>query len=332
MKTRQLACAYALAVLLLGSAVLSAQQKVLLVHLPGAPVQEAQRLAEAANSLASYLSEQVQGLTLEVQLFRRITDADAYLQGADGARVVAFLVEPCFLLDLGAEASLVVTHRFQRDGKGTYRRLLVVKADAGVDKLADLKESSLSIVETAGASLTSFLERAVFEGEVTLDDWFGSLGRVSDDFAATAGVLYGQSDAALIGEHNPLLKDHLGSDLKVIYTSPPLSLPVLALRAGTLGSEQRAAWDTALVGMGENATGRSVLTELRLDDFEALASGTALASLTSPSVRTKEPEIALPGADAFLPTLPAPLLAEEISFDLEVELPDVPLPDEVTGH
>jgi hypothetical protein len=202
-----------------------------------------------------------------------------------------------------------------------------VKADAaGLQRLVDLKGRSLSVVETAGASLEMFLERAVFEGEVAPAGWFGSIERVTDDFSATAEVLYGQSDAALVGEHNPLLADHLGADLRSVYTSPPLSLPVLALRRGTLTSAAKTAWDAALEGIGGKPEGRTVLTELRFEGFEAVA-GQSVATLTASRVSAKEPEIALPAAGAFVPALPAPLDASQIPFEVEVELPEVPLPE-----
>ncbi len=319
--------ALALACFLLALALPVSAQQVLLVHLPGAPVEAANRIAVAANTLADYLSQEVPELALEAQLFRRFADAEAFLQGAAGERVVAVLVEASFLLDAGAGTAFEATHRFRREGLGTYRRLVVVKADtADAERLVDLKGRSLSVVETTGASLEAFLERAVFEGEVAPAGWFGSIERVADDFSATAEVLYGQSDAALVGEHNPLLADHLGADLRSVYTSPPLSLPVVALRRGALGDAARAAWDAALGGIGGSAAGRPVLAELRFDGFEAIA-GESVASLTTSRVAAKEPEIVLPGAGAFEPALPAPLDASQLPFDLEIELPDVPLPE-----
>ena len=112
------ALAFALAFFLLCSGMASAQQ-VLLVHLPGAPVEAANRIAGAANALAAYLSQEVPDVTLDVQLFRRFADADAYLRGGDGSRVVAVVVEASFLLDAGAGGAFVPTHRLRRGGKGS---------------------------------------------------------------------------------------------------------------------------------------------------------------------------------------------------------------------
>ena len=210
----------------------AAAQDTFVVHLPSAPVEAAAHLAEAMTDLAAYLSEKVPGSTLEVRLFRRWSDADSYLEG-HASSVALLLTEASFLLDRGAGSGFAPTHRLKREGRDTYRRLVVVRADAeDLGSLADLKGRSLTVVETAGASGPSFLERAVFEGVVAPLEWFGKLESEVDDFSAANKVLYGQTDSALISEHNPLVAGHLGRDLRAVYTSPPLSLPVLAVREG----------------------------------------------------------------------------------------------------
>ncbi len=297
-------------------------QTTFLVHLPSAPVEGASRVAEAVSALGDYLSEKVPGLVLEPQLFRRWSDADSFLD-SNPENVTLTLTEASFLVDLGASAGLEPTHRLSREGSGSYHRLLVIKTGEDAAKLIDLRGRSIGVTEMAGSSDVSFLKSAVFEDEIDPASWF-ELRPVANDFLAIAEVLYGQADGALIAEHNPLLAAHLGKELKAVYTSPPLSQPVLAIRASAFTAEQRAALEDALRDLGSDPRGRKVFDELEVDGFESVRSASAL--LTLPSAGGKELEIALPDGVALeLDLQPLPP-ASELPFTLAVELPEIPLP------
>jgi ABC-type phosphate/phosphonate transport system substrate-binding protein len=316
----------------LASGAPASAQDVLLVHLPSAPIEAAAHLAEAMAELAGYLSKEVPDADFEVRLFRRWNDADGFLT-ASGAGVALVLAEASFLLDRGPGSGLLPTHRLTRSGRGTYRRLVVVRAGAeDVRSLVDLQGRTLSIVETAGRSGPSFLERAVFEGEVAPLAWFGELRAEPDDFEAANKVLYGQSDAALLSEHNPLAAAHLGKDLRAVYTSPPLSLPVLAVRESAFGAGRRAALDRALAALAGDSRGRRVLEELKSDGFEPLRPAEARAVVELPRAPRKELEIALPAAVDLGLELPRPPPAGELPFTIVVEIPDVPLPRADAGR
>lgn len=299
---------------------------VLLVHLPSAPVEAAAHLAEAMTDLAAYLSEKVPGGELEVRLFRRWSDADRFLEDS-GASVVLQLTDASFLIDQGPGSGLVPTHRLRRAGRGTFRRLVVVRADSGEPRrLVDLKGKTLVVVDTAGPRGPSFLERAVFEGEVDPLAWFGELESEVDDFSAANKVLFGQADSALISADNPLVESHLGGDLRAVYTSPPLSLPVLAVRDSAFDAARRAALDRALAELGRDPRGRRVLERLKLDGFEPLDEAAARAVAELPRSPRKELEVALPGPVELGLELDPPPPAGELPFTIAVEIPDVPLP------
>lgn len=316
-----------LAAVLLLAPLPAAAQSTLLVHLPGAPVETSSHLAEAVAGFAAYLSERLPGHTFEPRLFRRWSDAHGALTSG-GERVALTLTEAGFLVALEPAAGLEPTHRLVRAGSGTYRRVLVARADrADLAKLADLRGRSLGVVETAGPAEAVFLERAVFEDEVEPASWFGRLELAADDFTATSAVLYGQADAALVSEHNPLLREHLGKDLKALYTSPPLSLPVLAVRAAAFDPARRRALATAVDELGDDPRGRKLIEVLGLDGFESVPAAAARVLAELPSSGGKEMEIALPGGGAFGIEI-APPPAGLLPFLLTVDLPEVPLPRE----
>lgn len=296
----------------------------LLVHLPSEPIESAVKLGEAVTALGRHLSASLPGVEVQVQVFRRRADAEAYL-AAHPTEVGMILADAAFLLDLPPGSGFAATHRFVRGGKDTFRRLLVVAAARSeLAALSDLKQRSLTVVEEAGAAEASYLERSVFDGVLTPAAWFGKIDHAADDFTATANVLYGQSDSALVADHNPLVASRLGGELRAVYTSPPLAMPALAVRAGVLDSAQRQALDRALAGAASGSTGEiaSALAGLQLDGFRPVGEGTAAGG---PGGERKAMEIAGPGGFG-LPLSPLPLpKPADLPFALGVELPDIPI-------
>jgi hypothetical protein len=307
----------------------------LLVHLPELPIEAGNRAAEAVNALGSVLDTTLPGTTVEVQLFRRLEDARALL--AQQPRSVAFiLAEPAFLLNLSDPDRFQPRYRFVRDGQETFRRLLVVRGDraeeARWDDVDALRGASLSFVEITGGSPR---EQAEHLGRTELPRnstaaadpaGFFRLTPVQDEFSAAANVIFRQSDAALVAEHNPLLQEHR-DELKVLYRSPPLSLPVLAVARETLTEEQLQMLDASIPRLrpGAGDIGREALAQLQLERLAVVPSAERSALLHGRKPTVREPEIALPPADgAPVPALPA-VEAAGLSFALTVDLPEVPI-------
>lgn len=314
-----------LATLLAPQAVVA--QRTMLVHLPDAPMEESNQLAEAVTALGQLLNEAVAGLDLEVKLFRRWQDAHAYLED-NLASVSVVLCDAPFLLDLPPGASFEPSHRFRSSGE-TLRRVVVVKASRQeLQDLGDLEGRTLSVVETTGPSLLAFVERGVFQGEVQVGQWFGALTRTEDDFTAVANVLYDQTDAALVSEENPLLASHLGRDLRSVFHSPPLSRPVLALARGALTPGQRQAWSATLDRIQDQPGGGAILTALKLDGLAPVPAGDAplerAGLLELPPLPRKAMEVAAPRLATLRLTLPQLPGAEELLFSLTLELPEPP--------
>ena len=74
-------------------------QRIMLVHLPSAPVEAANRQAEAVTSLAEYLQQRLPEQKLEPKIFRRWRDAHAFLRESPEkvALIVARLLIACHL-------------------------------------------------------------------------------------------------------------------------------------------------------------------------------------------------------------------------------------------
>lgn len=317
------AAAGALTALLLAAAP-ARGQGVLVAHLPGVPVEAAQKVAAAVADLGDYLNGEIPGLELEVEIFRRWQDASDYLAASEG-QVVLFLTAPCFLLDLPVERRPTPRFRLVRDGRETQHLHLVVRSEATQEGLEDLRDASLSTVRSCGPSRAAFLETEVFGGRLQPEGFF-DLASVEDEFSATANVLYRQTDAALVSEHNPLLEQHLDQELKVVYSSPPLSLPVLAFAEQRLAPERMRELERALADLGRSAAGQALLAELRSEGLAALAPLQRIRLAGLPEAPRRALEIARP-ARAPAPSKPPAATAEDAVFILSVELPEVPIPE-----
>ena len=300
----------------------AAAQRTLLIHLPSAPVEASSQQAEAITELATYLSQQLPDTTLEAMIFSRWRDANAYLSEQDND-IALILSDASFALV--APAEWIPSYRFARAGSENYRRRLVVHRDnQDLEGLADLKGKSLAVVTTSGSSDAAFLEQQVFEGDLDPTTWFADpLTQAVDDFEATASVLYGKTDAALVAEYNKLLIEHLGQELRVVFESPALSLPVLSLRPASFSAPEIQALGLALTRLATDSLGRKILDGLGIDEIRPLARGRqALRPATRPE---KSFEIALP-TDFDLPLeIQPPPPTDQLTFGIAIELPDVPL-------
>lgn len=286
------------------------------IHLPSSPVESASRQAAALNRLGEHLAKAVPGLAIETQLFRRLADAEDFLAKRPG-EVSLVLCDAALLLDL--PAGLEPTHRLARGGKTTYRRRLVVPAQrAELARLADLRGKSLAVVESVGSSSAAYLGRAVFGGLLEPNAYFGRLAPVSDEIAAVNEVLFGQTDAALVADFNPLLEAKLGKELRAIWTSEELSLPLLVESAG-LSDEQSKAVAAALAGLAGQPAGREILADLGIDGFVPIPERERLALRKTPAPAAKSFEL-FP-APAVEIALPAPPPASALPLTLDLGLP-----------
>ena len=287
------------------------------VHLPSSPVESASRQAAALNRLADYLAKAAPGQAVEMQLFRRLADTEAFL-AEKPAEVSLVLCDAALLLDLPAD--LTATHRLSRSGKTTYRRQVVVAAGRqDLAKLADLRGKNLVVVETGGPAAGTYLGRAVFGGLLEPKDYFAAIKPASDDIAALNEVLFSQADAALVAEFNPLLEAKLGKELRAIWTSGDLSLPVLAQRGDPDGAPAKAV-AAALAGLNSQPAGREILAELGIDGFVPIEGRERLALRRAPAPAAKRFEL-FPPPTLTKVVLPAPPAAADLPLTLDLGLP-----------
>ncbi len=120
-----------------------------------------------------------------------------------------------------------------------------------------------------------------------------------------------------------------------MFTSQPLSLPVLAMREGALGADERGSLENALARIGESDGGRQILAELGVDALRPIASGSGRfdreALVRIPLMRRKAMEIALPSIPPPSSEGAPSLKPLDVAFALAIELPEIPPATKLLG-
>jgi superkiller protein 3 len=185
----------------------STPRRTVLVFLPDIPAENEKRLAETMSAYVSQVAT-ASNVPLRIELFRRADDARAYFAANRGS-VGVVIANPEFVSELGGELS--PRFQFAREGRTSYKRVVVVSATSGVK---DVRGRTMSIAE----GLRDNSGTGIGAG--------AKIVLATDDDAALANVLFGKSDAAFVSEANPLLAQNAGK-LRVL-SSANAPMPVIA--------------------------------------------------------------------------------------------------------
>ena len=318
--------AFVLAVALLSAAGASAQERTMVVYLPSTPVESASRVAAGITQLAAYLSERT-GMRIEAKAFRRAEDAASYVAGAP-AELALVVAEQSFLLDLPQGFDVVPSFRFVRGGREARRKIIVVRSSDRATSLAGLRGRAIATAIGTGRGSSAYLSRVIFGGEIEPHKWFSRLVPEPDDFTAATNVMFGRVDAALVADDNPVVVANLGKDLREVYSTRAISLPVVAIRS-SLTDAQRSAIEQALSSLQRANESQTILAGLAIERLQRIPEGSGaneragMLKLPTGSMRTLE--ISFPIVTIDPPRL-APLSPDQLPYFLGVDLLDLPIP------
>ncbi|HVR38064.1 MAG TPA: tetratricopeptide repeat protein [Thermoanaerobaculia bacterium] len=263
-------------------------RRTVMVFLPDAPAENEKKLAETMTAMVSQIASS-SGVPLSTEFFRRGDDARAYF-AANRERIGLVISNTEFISDLTGE--LRAKFQFSKEGRQTYRRVLVVPAASRIQSLADLRGKTLSVPEG-------------------LRDVSGSgatVVRTADDLTAVANALYGRTDAALASEANPLIDQRL----RVVYTSGSFPLPVVAF--APMPEADREAMTRALRSM----SAARVLAPMQITGLVAL----------EPAERAPAKEIEVTPVSAASLGLTAPSEAPaSVAYRVALKSPRVAIPE-----
>jgi hypothetical protein len=288
-----------------------AQSRTLVVYLPDSPAESSKKLAESVTDLAQSVSQR-SGVPFELKFFRRAEDCAAYV-AANRRELGLIVAPPEFLAELPNDTAFVPLYQFSRGGHETYRRVIVVKSADAARTLADLRGRTISFVPqlTRGALRDVAQYRAV---------------AAADDQTAVANVLYGGSDAALVSEQNPLAVAHIGKELRVIYTSGALPMPIVAIHTAAFNERERDAVASAFLASQRTLAAIQVTSLARTTESLAAILG-AKEEAPRPPEEKKQFEIVGISSDAL--ELPMPSTASlSVPVVVAIELPEIPIPEQ----
>ncbi len=161
-------------------------------------------------------------------------------------------------------------------GRTLREYVLLTRRGAGVDSMAALRGRKMVALQTTGARLGAYwLESLLIdEGLGSVEDFFGSLDRVTQPNQAVLPVFFGKADAcvvrrsgfALMKELNP----QIGRKLQEVAVSAPLlDSALLVARSGWEAPEHRTDSIEALAELHEEPVGQQVLTLFKVDRLRA---------------------------------------------------------------
>jgi tetratricopeptide (TPR) repeat protein len=181
----------------------STPRRTVVVFLPDAPADTEKRLAEVLSAYVAQIASS-SSVPLHIELFRRADDARSFV-AANRAAVGVVIANPEFVGELGGE--LAPRFQFTREGRTSYRRVVIVPSSSGTK---ELRGRTMSMAEG-------------------LRDNSGTGAKLvltADDDTAVANVMFGKTDAAYVSEANPLLAQNT-SKLRVI-SGASAPMPVVA--------------------------------------------------------------------------------------------------------
>lgn len=176
---------------------------------------------DATNALQTFANVVNQKLNINIRAyyFKKQKDLERFLSEK---KVEFGVLSQMFLVENADKYNLVPFACPIRNGKKTYRKVIVVRKDKPFNDLEDLRGKILAAT-ALGEENIAFYNKVVFRGEIEVSKHFSQIMTVDSVHSAILAVLYGQADAAAVAltsfniaqELNPQAQ----KNLKSIYTS-----------------------------------------------------------------------------------------------------------------
>lgn len=224
------------------------------------PFHESDRLIRSLDPLAEMLSERL-GRPVEATV---ATAPEALIEGLRSRKVDIGIFGPFALVLAEQRAGAVVILNSIRNGRESYRAQFIVRADSGIESLADLKGKVWAVPGLTSTSGYLFPRLALADAGIDGLTDVTVVNMVTHD-ATVMAVYYGDADFGttfedaqdvLIGE----LPD-VNEKIKVIYRTDPIPNDGVVVRK-ELHPDLIHEIQQALVEIGQTEEGQALLTEL----------------------------------------------------------------------
>jgi ABC-type phosphate/phosphonate transport system substrate-binding protein len=147
---------------------------------------------------------------------------------------------------------------------------ILVQTDSSIDSLGQLKGAKLIVCPGGeGSAPPLWLDTILLRSDLgERRSFFGEIATVKKTPQAVLPVLFGHADACVVSlrvlETLVELNPQVGADLRVLDTSPGISLGIVCLRRG-LSADHRLRIEKALSRLHTNPQGQQLLTLFQVD-------------------------------------------------------------------
>lgn len=160
-------------------------------------------------------------------------------------------------------------HFTAQNGKVTEEYILLVQADSGIEKLADLQGKNLAYVDNARMALGwLWLDSLMIEAEIP--DSFSSRTTHTKSSRAVMAAFFKKADVCLVSRKGydtmVELNPQIGKRLRILKTSPEYIPAVLCMRKD-YDAELKSEVLAALKELKKDIRGQQILTVFRADDI-----------------------------------------------------------------
>ncbi|MFC1852613.1 PhnD/SsuA/transferrin family substrate-binding protein [candidate division CSSED10-310 bacterium] len=221
----------------------------------------------ALQTFCNYLNKK-EGWNLRAFYFKKQKDLEKFLE----THTVMFgILSQIFIVENSEKYNLERLCNPVRNGKTTYRKVIVVKKDNNYKDLEDLRGKKLAAT-SLGSENMAFYNKVVFRGEIDIRDHFSEIVTVDSASSAIMAVVYKEVDAAavthskftILQDLNPRVKSQLAS----IFTSAETPISPLVYFKDNVSPDVVEKVSNQLLSMHNHPLGRNVLLAFQTEAWE----------------------------------------------------------------
>ncbi|MFC1851744.1 PhnD/SsuA/transferrin family substrate-binding protein [candidate division CSSED10-310 bacterium] len=234
---------------------------------PDTATQNPTDAALAAQTFLNYVNKK-QGWTLKTYYFKKQRDLVNLL---DRRKVYFGVLSHTFLVENHHHRNIKILVRPLRNGKTTYREVIVVKKDTGYTELLDLKGKRLAAT-ALGQENISFYNDVIFLGEIDVQAHFQEIRTVDSANSALLAVLYGDVEAAAVTYSRYLimkdLNPQINTNLTTIFASAEIPISPFCYFDDNVTPQMAEDVKKILLDMHNTPFGRNILMAFQVEAFE----------------------------------------------------------------
>jgi ABC-type phosphate/phosphonate transport system substrate-binding protein/LysM repeat protein len=278
------------------------------------PDTASQNPVDATNALQTFCNviNKKENWNIRAYFFKKQKDLDTFL---DSKKVDLGILSQVYVAENYEKRHLVPFVAPVRDGKTTYRKVVIVDKASGYKDIQDLKGKVLAGTYL-GEENIPFYNKVVFRGELDITTHFKEIKVVDSANSAIMAVLYGQVDAAavtlasftIMQDLNPQVKSKLVS----IFTSAETPISPMVYFSDNIDMKRLPKLKEILLGMHNDPVGRQSMLAFQVEAWEPCSledlkeTERILKSQATVAVKTEETgktPVVVPGKEATPPPL-----------------------------